>query len=57
MDDQTYKNNQLELEHLKFIKERLRTTDFRAEEKLKQLGELAEIIFAAKENYKKQKDS
>ena len=42
-------------EHLEFIKKRLKTTDFQAEAKLRQIDELSEIIYTARQDYLKKK--
>lgn len=44
------------MNHRRFIKERLASIDFRAEEKLRRIDELADIVFAARANYRKQTD-
>ncbi len=43
-----------ESEYLEFVKERLANSDYRAEEKLKRIEELGDIIFTARENYRQQ---
>lgn len=39
--------------YLDFVKLRAATTNFRAEEKLKSIDQLAEIVFCARESYRK----
>lgn len=39
--------------HLEFIKERLANTDFKAAEKLQRIEDLADIVFVARQNYRK----
>ena len=46
---------ELEKLHIEFIKSRLKSTNFHAREKLLRIEELADLIFTAKENYKKNK--
>ena len=48
MKESASKPVKIPLSHLEFIRRRLKTTNFRAEEKLKRIDDLADIIFAAR---------
>ena len=41
--------------YVKFVEERLKKTNYHAEEKLKNIDDLAEIIFTARDSYQKTK--
>lgn len=53
MNSNTKKTSEEITEHyIKFVRERCKNTNYRAEEKLRYIDELAEIIFKAKKSYK-----
>jgi hypothetical protein len=43
--------------YLEFVKERARHQNYRAEEKLRNIDDLAEMIFIARQDYRKKKDA
>lgn len=55
MDEKTKQTLEIEESYLKFVKERVKNVDFHAEEKLRNIDELAEAIFIARESYRKKK--
>lgn len=46
-------NSAIDEKYLEFVKERARTQNYHAEEKLTSIDELAEMIFIARSNYRK----
>jgi len=49
--------NSPENKHLRFVKERLKRTNFFAAEKIRRIDELADIIFTARRNYRAGKNT
>jgi hypothetical protein len=50
-------SNHLNEAHLEFVKARAQRQNYRAEEKLRSIEELADVIFLARKNYRKSKNS
>lgn len=50
-------STQLDEAHLEFVKARAQRQNYRAEEKLRSIEELADIIFLARKNYRQSKNS
>lgn len=47
----------VEKEYLEYVKLRAKNTNFQAKEKLQAIDELAEIVFEARKNYRKVRNS